>query len=178
MRSLTSFTRQAALLVALAAISASLAASCAKGETDPRDDESPFGLGEGETEETVDQNGDCEEGQMKCGSGECIALMYVCDVKPHCVDASDEFPNNPECTEPTCEAEQFMCTGGACIPASYACDGRDDCTDGSDETTALCGSQPVCDATQWQCGSGECIPASYLCDSYYDCADSSDELSC
>ncbi len=179
MRSITSFSRQAASLVALATITTLLAASCAKGETDPRDDKSPFGLGDGETDETGEgagpTNGACSEGQFECGSGECIADQYACDVKPHCVDASDEFPNNPACTEPTCEAEQFMCTSGECIPASYACDTYVDCADSSDESTALCGAQPLCDETQWQCASGECIPLSYYCDTYVDCADSSDE---
>jgi hypothetical protein len=168
----------------LLAISAFLFASCAKGETDPRDDGDGSPIGLGDDDETSgegagnNQNGEeCAEGQQRCGSGECIADKYFCDVKAHCVDASDEFPNNPACTEPMCEVGQFMCTSGDCITGSYQCDGYPDCADESDEATAVCGTM-TCTASQWQCLSGECIPLDYYCDTITDCSDGSDESAC
>jgi hypothetical protein len=165
----------------LVGVVALFAASCAKGETDPRDDDSGLGLGDGEeTEEGPGQEntGDCTEDQLACGSGECIAAKYACDLKAQCVDGSDEWPNNPTCPEPSCQTGQYMCPGGQCIPGEYQCDGIADCADSSDEDVSVCGAPPACTADQWQCLSGECIPAYYYCDTIVDCADSSDESSC
>ena len=32
----------------------------------------------------------CADGELQCGSGECIAQSFFCDRKPHCQDGSDE----------------------------------------------------------------------------------------
>lgn len=163
----------------LVGVLALFAASCAKGETDPRDDDSVLGIGDGdETEEAgQESNGECAEDQIKCGSGECIAAKYACDLKVQCVDGSDEWPNNAACPEPSCEVGQFACADKQCIPADYECDGIVDCADSSDENTAVCGT-PTCTADQWQCLSGQCIPSYYVCDGIVDCSDSSDESGC
>jgi hypothetical protein len=39
----------------------------------------------------VDHQNICEDDEFMCDSGRCIHVHYVCDFKPDCVDASDEF---------------------------------------------------------------------------------------
>ncbi|XP_072041321.1 uncharacterized protein [Amphiura filiformis] len=89
----------------------------------------------------------CEEGQFRCGSGQCILQDWVCDFELDCSDESDEA--NCTVEPPSCDADEFQCGillpvwPRHCIGIAEKCDGYVDCGDGIDEIG--CEIQDNCD---------------------------------
>ena len=108
----------------------------------------------------------CGANQFACNSGRCISRQWVCDMIPHCDDASDEV--NCDCT-----LDEFECANGNCILIINLCNSANDCGDMSDEIGCF-----KCPPGQFTCSNGNCIDESHKCDHSNDCFDWSDELHC
>ncbi|KAH7646170.1 low-density lipoprotein receptor-like protein [Dermatophagoides farinae] len=139
-----------------------------------------------------DDDDSCSEDQMRCGSNECISIIWSCDGNKDCLDGSDELPEF--CRHNVCPEERyFRCqTTGKCIPRQWICDGEQDCFDGSDElmypNKTFCSSNVtkvsshangiihlICNHNEFQCHNFQCIHSKFLCDGQDDCGDGSDE---
>ncbi|XP_052279790.1 atrial natriuretic peptide-converting enzyme-like [Dreissena polymorpha] len=108
----------------------------------------------------------CEHSEFRCADGSCIRAQYVCDGRPHCPGADDEYKN---CK---CSADQFQCASGQCISSNFRCDKVAQCDDLSDEINCT-------NCSGFQCNSGLCLwTTSVQCNNHIDCLDLSDELNC
>nr|XP_054753960.1 uncharacterized protein LOC129259723 [Lytechinus pictus] len=135
----------------------------------------------------------CPSQLFRCGSGECIHNVYVCDQENDCSDGSDEdmglcipvtqmttsppatVSEGEEITSSPCRKNFFQCGSGECIPVSFFCDFIKHCQDGSDEENCL---YPRCSDDSFTCSNGQCIPESQRCDLLPQCIDGSDEEVC
>ena len=127
----------------------------------------------------------CMEDQFRCGSNECISIIWGCDGNKDCSDGSDEFVDF--CQSRQCPDDYFKCNQtNQCIPRQWVCDGEKDCTDGSDEeirnstggNSTQCPpktSTRVCKHNEYQCLNLQCIHSKFFCDGVDDCGDGSDE---
>ncbi|KAH3833314.1 hypothetical protein DPMN_106620, partial [Dreissena polymorpha] len=108
----------------------------------------------------------CDSGEFRCADGSCIRAQYVCDGRPHCPGADDEYQS---CK---CSADQFQCANGQCISSNFRCDKVAQCDDLSDEINCT-------NCSGFQCNSGLCLwTTSVQCNNHIDCLDLSDELNC
>ncbi|XP_041461945.1 uncharacterized protein LOC121413255 isoform X2 [Lytechinus variegatus] len=135
----------------------------------------------------------CPSQLFRCGSGECIHNVYVCDQRNDCSDGSDEdmglcipvtqmatsppatVSEGEEITSSPCRKNFFQCGSGECIPVSFFCDFIKHCQDSSDEENCL---YPRCSDDSFTCSNGQCIPESQRCDLLPQCIDGSDEEVC
>ncbi|XP_077971844.1 uncharacterized protein LOC144425918 isoform X2 [Styela clava] len=113
----------------------------------------------------------CTESEFRCGNGDCINRLFVCDHYGDCNDGSDEF----NCTK--CKSGEFECWGdGSCIPEKSKCNYNRDCDDGSDEISCPEVDNSSCD--EFLCNTNECIPYEQACDGIQQCSDGTDEKDC
>uniref|UniRef100_A0A8C1GTD1 Uncharacterized protein n=1 Tax=Cyprinus carpio TaxID=7962 RepID=A0A8C1GTD1_CYPCA len=127
----------------------------------------------------------CQPGDHECADGSgCVIGSAVCDGRPQCPDASDEW----DCSrlKGSVPSGDFLCEDRRkCIEGDQVCDGRSHCTDGSDEvgcptTASETSSAPFrCRVGSKPCKDGrECVLYSHVCDGEMDCKDGSDEHDC
>lgn len=110
----------------------------------------------------------CKFNETNCGDGfrcdgdRCIDKLDLCDGIAHCIDASDEHPD--QCKSVVCSTNNFQCKiTKQCIPKTWVCDNHFDCTDKSDE-------MENCDeCAEFLCNNKVCILQSQLCDGVNNC---------
>ncbi|XP_055342449.1 sortilin-related receptor-like [Paramacrobiotus metropolitanus] len=131
----------------------------------------------------VEQEMECEAGQVRCSDGMCIHKSWVCDGDNDCVEGSDERNCSGHSSAVCKTPGSFRCQdSGRCVPAGWRCDGEDDCADGSDEWD--CEVEPGnstlhCKDGEFACTrDGTCISSTFQCDGENDCPDGSDENDC
>ncbi|XP_060586516.1 uncharacterized protein LOC132742201 [Ruditapes philippinarum] len=112
-------------------------------------------------------NAGCNKNEFACADGSCIKQGQVCDFKPDCTNADDEF-----CELRNCGLNEYVCDNKQCIPYNKSCDAVPHCIDGSDEIKcASCRDSFHCDVDR-------CISNILVCDKVRDCQDGSDESDC
>uniref|UniRef100_A0A672L2F6 Low-density lipoprotein receptor-like n=1 Tax=Sinocyclocheilus grahami TaxID=75366 RepID=A0A672L2F6_SINGR len=114
----------------------------------------------------------CQPGDVECADGSgCVIGSGVCDGRPQCPDASDEW----DCSwRLGCLSGDWKCKNSVCIPQELLCNDVNDCGDNSDEET--CGS---CGKMNIRCPDGTCLTPRQRCDGVAQCSDKRDEpLTC
>ncbi|XP_059400694.1 low-density lipoprotein receptor-related protein 2-like [Carassius carassius] len=110
----------------------------------------------------------CQPGDLECADGSgCVIGSGVCDGRPQCPDASDEW----DCSRRLgCLSGDWKCRNNICIPQNLLCNDVNDCGDNSDEES--CGS---CGKMSIRCPDGTCLTSRLRCDGVAQCSDKRDE---